>query len=77
MPEHLKLANRLFSAATSIQGTSLSRSKKTLKLSLPVISGNHLLGIRDAQNLLTLLIGVWPPAQGEAAAAVCPVTTTL
>ena len=30
MPEDLKLADRLFSAAASIEGISLSRSKKTL-----------------------------------------------
>ena len=43
MPEDLikTVVDRLFSAAASIQGTSLSRSKKTVKLSLPVISGNH------------------------------------
>ena len=30
MPEDLTVADQLFSAAASIQGTSLSRSKKTL-----------------------------------------------
>ena len=30
MPEDLKLTDQFFSAAASIQGTSLSRSKKTL-----------------------------------------------
>ena len=41
MPEDLKLTDQFFSAAASIQGTSLSRSKKTLsnylRLLLPEI----------------------------------------